>query len=951
MRWAGVLGSVLVILAGACATEAPPAMAAGVPQVPVPPSQPPNPALAQASLPTPPIDPSACPWLAAAMAQGTSPAELAKMTLSRMTLQEKLGELVLVSSGPYENVNAGVARLCIPSLTLMDGPWGIAYGDTGVSLLPAPLGVASSFDPSLARRYGQIIGAQARAQGLDVSQGPNLNLDRVPEWGRAAETWGEDPLLVSAMGAADIQGRQSQGVMADVKHLVGYQQETNRGSLDVHIGPRALNELYAKPLQIAASQAGTASVMCAYPRLNGTYQCEDGTLIAALQAWNPGTFVRSDLGAVHDQPAAVLAGTALIKPSSIQSLADEVTSGAIPAGVVDANLLTVLTQMFTFGVVGRTSPGAPGSPVETPADRSFALTAAERAAVLLRNQGGTLPLQPSRTRSVAVIGAAASNFPMAQGYGSSRVVPPFLSTPLTALRTALGSSTSVTYQPGGSTTDNLPVIPQQYLTPDHGGGHGLTLTVDSASNGAAPTTSTTSTQPNQATATSRSPVPAASLQRDQSPGAGTEPGGEQGTPPAERPEIETGQSPRDRLLTIDPTATDAPTVTLPYGSTGSRLRWSGTFTPPRSGRFTFSLAGTGSMAMTLDGRTVVADTLPHGTGSWAGTTVLDHHHHYRLSLTWTPIPDATNLGVPSLIDLGMAFVGDAVAKAVAAARTAQVAVVYAADYSAETFDRPSLSLPGDQDVLINAVAAANPRTVVVLNTSGPVLMPWKDKVASILETWYPGEQEGTAAAALLTGAVSPSGHLPVTFPASQKRSAISTTSQWPGQGLTSTYSEGLAVGYRWNNLTGTAPLYPFGFGLSYTTFRLSRPALVASGETRAVKVTVQNTGRRAGSDVIQAYLTYPATAQEPPRQLVAFQVVAVPAGATRTVTLTVPPSALPVFLGGAWVTVPGPYAVAVGDSSTSLTGQVGFTVASGTPLPAPAPAAIQPTATTLPPAP
>ncbi len=238
------------------------------------------------------------------------------------------------------------------------------------------------------------------------------------------------------------------------------------------------------------------------------------------------------------------------------------------------------------------------------------------------------------------------------------------------------------------------------------------------------------------------------------------------------------------------------------------MSWTGTLTLPRSGRYVFSLAGTGAAALTLDGRPAVSDHVTHDTGTWSGSVVLAAHHHYRLSLQWTPVADATSLDIPSILDLGMAYVGDAIAQAVAAAKASKVAVVFAADYSAETFDRPNLSLPGDQDALIAAVAAANPRTVVVLNTGGPVVMPWLSKVGAVVEAWYPGEQDGAAIAAVLAGDVSPSGHLPVTFPTSMAKSAVPARSQWPGIGLTSTYSEGLQVGYRFNHATGTTPAVP-----------------------------------------------------------------------------------------------------------------------------------------------
>ena len=220
-----------------------------------------------------------------------------------MTLAEKLGELVLSSSGSYENVNSGVARVCVPSLTLQDGPVGLAFGDTGVTQLPAPPGIAATFDTALARRYGQVEGSEARGQGIDVVQGPNLNIDRVPESGRAFEGYGEDPFLVSTMGVADIEGIQSQGVLADAKHLVAYSQETNRAALDARVSSPALNEIYLAPFKAAVVQAHVASIMCAYPELKGTFQCEDPALAQILKQWGFSGFVRSDLGAVHDPEA------------------------------------------------------------------------------------------------------------------------------------------------------------------------------------------------------------------------------------------------------------------------------------------------------------------------------------------------------------------------------------------------------------------------------------------------------------------------------------------------------------------------------------------------------------------------------------------------------------------------------------------------------------------------
>ena len=763
-----------------------------------------------------------CPWLATAMARHQAPQTLAALVVARMTSTEKLGELVLSASGRYENVNSGVARLCIPSLTLQDGPAGLAFGDTGVTQLPAPLGIAATFDPSVARRYGQVEGEEARGQGINVVQGPNLNIARVPESGRAFEGYGEDPLLVSSMGVADIAGIQSQGVLADAKHLVTYSQETNRGALDTQVSPRALNEIYLAPFKSAVTQAHVASIMCAYPQLNGTFQCEDPGLAQVLQSWGFSGFVRSDLGAVHNSAAALNSGTDLLKPTSVAELASAVALGSVTESTIDVDVERMLTQMFAFGLVGQAVTGAPGTSVDTSAHTAFALSSAERSVVLLQNRSNLLPVDPSRIRTLAVIGADASTAPVTAGFGSSHVVPPFTSTPLAALSGRLGANVKVRYAEGGSTTRPLPGIPPADLIPASGTGHGLTLSIGHAVAGGPALTTVD---------------PAASAAIDVAPrNVVPDPDNVLSNPPADHSRSDGSADAGGGGLhpDVDPTTNRGTSIELPHSWGGATAVWTGLLVPPRSGLYSFSLTGSGSESLTLDGVTVVADPLAHVRGVWSGSIELVAGHPYRVDLGWVPVAD----GLPkhNVLSLGMAYEGDAIAAAVAAARASQVAVVFVADYNSETFDRPGLSLPGDQNALISAVAAVNPRTVVVLNTGGPVLMPWLGNVGSVVEAWYPGEQDGAAIAAVLCGDVNPSGHLPVTFPTSQGQSSVTSAAQWPGQGLTSTYSEGLDVGYRFNSATGIRPLFPFGFGLSYTTFSYAHATASPVGNGFSVSV-------------------------------------------------------------------------------------------------------------------
>jgi len=256
--------------------------------------------------------------------------------------------------------------------------------------------------------------------------------------------------------------------------------------------------------------------------------------------------------------------------------------------------------------------------------------------------------------------------------------------------------------------------------------------------------------------------------------------------------------------------------------------------------------------------------------------------------------------------------------AVASARHAKVAIVFVGDFNTEGADRPNMSLPGDGNALISAVAAVNPHTIVVLNTGGAVLMPWLSKVAGVLEAWYPGQEDGAAIAAILHGGVDPSGRLPLTFPASDTAMPATSAQQFPGVNLTVNFGTGLDVGYHWYQINHVTPLFAFGFGLSYTTFTLSKPTLTKTTTGAIVRVKVTNTGTRAGADVVQAYVSYPTSAGEPPEQLRALVRVELGPNASKTVTMTVPKTGFQIYRSGAFTTVSGQYGIDVGQSSSDL---------------------------------
>ncbi|HWB35658.1 MAG TPA: glycoside hydrolase family 3 C-terminal domain-containing protein, partial [Rugosimonospora sp.] len=659
-----------------------------------------------------------CPWVNSTQPVATRVSQL----LSVMTLDEKIQMLHGTgASSPYIGDMAAIPALCIPAVGFHDGPVGVGDGFGGVTQMPSAVTSAATFDTALEQQYGAAVGQEFAGKGVGVALGPTLNIVRDPRWGRAFETFSEDPYLTAQMAVANIKGIQSQGVMAQAKHLAVYNQETYRnGPADnAIVDTRTLQEIYLPAFQAVATQAATASYMCAYSTVNGSYACDSGYLMntALYQQAGFGGFITSDWGAAHSTVAAANNGMTIEMPGGYffaDFLKQAVTNGQVSQAQVDTMVRRVLTQYFAFGLFDRAPSGNRDATVTTAAHQQVALKGAEEGIVLLKNTG-ILPLSTSTTHSIAVIG-----------------------------------------QDGGAAVQTI------------GGG--------------------------SATVTSSGTV---------------------------------------------------------WPITGIQNRVNGT-----------------------------------------GTTVTYN--------------DGTNQS-----------------SAVSLAQQSNVAIVFASNnYGNEGSDQTTIDLPNNQNSLISAVAAANPNTIVVLNTNSASTMPWLGQVKAVFEGFYPGQMYGTAIAELLFGDVNPSGKLPVTFPNSLADVPAHTTAQWPGNGTNAVqYSEGLNVGYRWYDSQNITPLFPFGFGLSYTTFGFSNLSVGALNNGQAtVTATVTNTGSRAGTDVVQLYTAAPASVGEPPHSLKNFQRVTLNPGQAQTVTFTVTAHDLAHWDTGSssWQATAGTYQILVGDSSRNL---------------------------------
>ncbi|MFC8733117.1 glycoside hydrolase family 3 C-terminal domain-containing protein [Luteimicrobium sp. NPDC057192] len=819
---------------------------------------------------------AACPWVTSHASDLTR----AKQVLARMTLDEKITLVHGISDTTYAGAVAGVPRLCLPELKLSDGPSGIKLNtpngnnfDGNTTQLPSETSLAASFDPSMATAYGTVMGQEGKTKGVDVSLSPTINIVRDPRWGRAFESMGEDPYLAGQIAAADVTGIQDQGVMAQVKHYAVYNQETNRGNApdNAVVDDRTVHEIYTSAFARVVEQAKPASVMCSYSWINGTNACENGYLNGILKGEQGfDGFITSDWWGTKSTVAAANAGLDMEMPDDAHfgaALKAAVQAGTVPMSRLDDMVTRILREEFRFDLVAHPAPRTPDADAATPAHTKAAQAISEAGTVLLKNDGGVLPLGP-KTRSIAVIGDGAGNNALTVGGGSAWAQGSGTVTPLDGITArAAEDEVAVSYAQGYSTIGGgaLPAVPSQYLTPASGTGHGLTgeYFTNTTLNGSPTVTRT-----------------------DSYVGFGWN-----GQPPA---------------------------AGVP--ASNFSVRWTGTLTAPTTGTYTFSVTSDDGSRLSLDGARVIdnwadqgATTKTYAVDLTAGQKVAVEIEYYQggggsaMQFGWTP-PGGS----------------DATAEAVALAKSSDVAVVYANLATSEGSDLTSIDLPADQNALIEAVAKANPRTVVVLNTGSAVTMPWVDDVAGVVEAWYPGQEAGNAIASVLFGDTNPSGKLPVTFPKSLADVPASTDAQFPGTDGKVEYSEGLDVGYRWYDAKDVEPLFPFGYGLSYTTFRVSglhvSQAKMAEGGAVKATATVTNTGKVAGSDVVQFYLSQPTSSGEPPKSLVGFQKVTLEPGRSKKVSVTITARDASVWNTKAqsWALTPGTYTVRAGDSSSSL---------------------------------
>ncbi|MET9465988.1 glycoside hydrolase family 3 C-terminal domain-containing protein [Streptomyces sp. NPDC006544] len=784
--------------------------------------------------------------------------------LDRLTLEEKT---VLLHGAPdpaplgQAGYVPGIPRLGIPALRLADGPAGVRVAEPATAL-PAPVLLASAFDPALARAYGRVIGREGRALGQDVLLSPMANLIRTPFAGRNFETFAEDPKLTADLVAEVVRGIQDEGLIAAVKHFALNNQEKGRDTVDVIAAEQTLHETELRGFE-AAVAAGAGAVMGAYNKVNGVYACESKPLLEELLRgrWGFGGWVMSDWDATHSTVASIGAGLDMEMPGGTHygaPLREAVRGGSVHEDAVNLAVRRVLVTMDRFGLLVEHPAARPAR--DAAAGAEVARRVAVAGAVLLRNEHGTLPLTGAAARSIAVIGPTGQT-PFVGGGGSAHVIPDAAAAPLTAIRRRAGNGSTVRYALGEDVYGRP--LPAKLLSPDAG--------------------------------------------------------------------LDDRRVDAGRTWTYEGTfrlaADDEWTLLVHYTGKRPGVRLDGEELFPVRPGVAEQFAG-GLLGAAPDGLAVRRRTLALKAGE------------HRLAVSAEGGPKGQRLRLrhttkaTRAADLG---------EAVRAAKAARSVVLFAYEDATEGSDRASLGLPGGQAALIEAVAAANPRTTVVLNTSSSTTMPWLARTGAVLQMYYPGQEGAGATADVLFGDVDPGGRLTQTFPADEHATPVGGDAmRYPGLGGRQEYSEGVHVGHRWYDAQRVAPLFAFGHGHSYTTWEYEKLTVRPGGAGGAggagsagdadgakarhgglrVEFTVRNTGRRKGTEVAQVYVgpSPDLKLEQPVRALAGYRRLTLAPGEAQRVVIDIDARTLSSWdpQRHAWVLGSGRREVFAGRSSREL---------------------------------
>lgn len=814
------------------------------------------------------------------LAQSTkdlSQAEIEKRVealVAKMTVDEKL----TLIGGIDDFYIQALPRLGLPALRMSDGPLGVHdYGPT--TAYPAAMALAASWDTDLARRVGEMMGQDARARGVHFILAPGMNIYRAPMNGRNFEYLGEDPYLASRVAVSVIEGIQSQGVIATAKHFVANNQEYGRMDHSSDVDERTLREIYLPSFEAAVKEAKVGALMDAYNLVNGVYMTENSLLNngIAKKEWGFDGIVMSDWGATHNGVAAANGGLDLEMPSgqfmNKQTLLPAIQRGDVSMTTIDDKVRRILRMSIQFGFYDREQSDAT-IPLYSQSGRDLALQEALSGMVLLKNENNVLPLDKKKIKTIAVLGPDA--YPAVVSGGGSAFTKPFNAISyLEGISNYLGKDVRVHYAIEELPLDEI-VDATEFVTAP-GGGRGLSgeyFNNDSLA----------------------------------------------GAPSLVRTDEKIGFRWGDGSY-VENGPVDHFSV-----------RWSGYFVPKSGDDYKFYVSADDGVRLYIDDQLIIDDWQRHGETLDTYSAHLQQGRAYKIRLEYFE-----NTGTATA-RFGIASATRPLTPSTKALAERVDAVILCMGFDpsneSEGGDR-TFGLPGGQDSFIQQIAAVNKNVVVVLTAGGNVDMTrWIDRVPGLIHAWYPGQEGGTALAQILFGEVTPSGKLPASFERRWEDNAA-FASYYPKKGTKNVeYKEGIFLGYRHFDRARVKPLFPFGYGLSYTKFQYNGLAITpssASGAPVTVAFNIKNVGSRPGAEIAQLYVSDShASVPRPVKELKGFAKVSLRPGESKRVSLRLDRRAFSFYDVNThqWVAEPGKFAILISSSSVKIELQAGFVLGS-----------------------
>lgn len=780
--------------------------------------------------------------------------------INRMTLREKIDMLGGTGFATKPDTNLG-----IPELKMSDGPLGVRWDSS--TAFPSGICMASTWDTSLIYKVGKSIGEELKGKGRDVILGPCVNIARIPMGGRNFESFGEDPYLDSRMAVSYIEGVQSTGAAATVKHFAANNQEYERMFVNVKVDERTLNEIYLPAFKAAVTEAGALCVMSAYNKVNGAYCSQNHYLLneKLINKWGFKGIIMSDWGAVHSTIPTIQNGLDLEMPTgeylNEKTLTGAIQSGAVSIKTIDNKIRRILTVMFKLGLFDH--PDLPNKNlINTKEHKETAYKAAVEGIVLLKNNNNVLPLNLNKLKSIAVIGPNAGEARTGGG-GSSMVTPVYSVSPLEALRNKLPKNIKINYAAGITLNgDGNPIDEKYFYQPDKNENGLLAEYFKNKNLEGKPALTKIDKQINFNFGIG-SPFP---------------------------------DFPKDNFS----------------------IRWSGKLKAPKTGDFLIDVKSDDGVRLFINDTLVIDDWNDHGAETSSYKIHFVKNMLYNIKLEYYE-----HLG-SAIVKMGWRQPNNKqITDAVAAAKNSDAAILFVGTsnhFESEGFDRNNLELPEGQDDLINKIAAVNKNTVVVVTSGSPVLMSnWISNVNGVVESWFGGDEIGNAIVDVLTGKHNPSGKLPITFP--KKWEDCSAYNSYHKQDSVSVYSDGIFIGYRHFDKYGIEPLFPFGYGLSYTNFDFTNIKVKQSDDKYLITFDIKNSGKIKGTEIPQLYIHDPKPEiEKAPKELRRFARVVLNPDESKKVKFELSKDDFKYFDPGKhnWQVNPGNYELLIGSSSRDI---------------------------------